>query len=320
MKELDKEAMSSAIKEMISFGGIEILEDEDRFQAFIKDVLNNSIHITEQHMLIMFVKTGMGRELVRAFEKSPEEQDRTLILVSNRLEYEYGFGRTWCDHVLDAVTCALGWNRDSLAESGSMTFGAYKWKVLCKEKGMVLLLTEELTDIGIPYNREIGETSWAGCSLRRWLNSDFLARFNREQQERILSRRVRAESNQWYHTAPGNPTEDKVFLLSISEVIQYLGDSGSLGLRPENRWIDSFDPEGKSCAIDDGFNTARCATYKNESTWWWLRSPGKSESRASYVNAEGIIFLNGETAFDDGGTSCVGVRPGIRPAIWLRKG
>jgi hypothetical protein len=189
--------------------------------------------------------------------------------------------------------------------------------VLRVKEQTALLIAEEITDIGIPYNRDFGEVSWETSSLRNWLNTEFVKRFTPAQQKKILAKRIRSENNPWYHTDAGAQTDDKVFLLSVTEVVRNFGDSGQLKFRPKNAWLDWTD--GLSCAIDDSYNDARRATHRGDATWWWLRSPGDSRSKAAYVNAVGIIFLNGELAGDDGGKNCGGVRPGLRPAIWLQQ-
>ena len=197
-------------------------------------------------------------------------------------------------------------------------FGKYMWRVLDVEGETALLLADEMTDLGIPYEKEFGDVSWEKSWIREWLNSEFLQRFSQEQQSKILSRKMEAEDNPWYHTPAGIPTEDKVFLLSIREVVHNFGDSGALDLRPKNSWKYGSS-DGVPCAIYDEYNDARRATYKGQKTWWWLRSPGEVNSQAAYVNADGIILLNGALVGEDGGTSPAGVRPGVRPAIWIQQ-
>nr|AGS52498.1 hypothetical protein [uncultured bacterium contig00005] len=86
-------------------------------------------------------------------------------------------------------------------------------------------------------------------------------------------------------------------------MIQYFGDSGQLGNRPEG-----------ATAIDDEYNTARIATNGNGSVVSWrLRSPGARNSQAAVVNSDGTIRISG----DDVGSS-YGVD--IRPAMWVNLG
>jgi hypothetical protein len=119
--------------------------------------------------------------------------------------------------------------------------------------------------------------------------------------------------NRWYGTDGGNSTKDKVFLLSIEEVIKYFGDSGDLANRKGWywNWEDSQDElrDGKGYYINDQHNSGRVAKSNNIGYWWWLRSPGYHQYDAAGVNDDGSIFLNGYHADYPSG--------GVRPALWL---
>jgi hypothetical protein len=347
MKILNSGAMSSAIKEVVSLCGIEVLADANMFQAAIRDFMFSNTFCTEQQLLIFSVKIGIGEELLKATKDSVTDRKRVLLLANDLLTVEYGFLQSRSDSILEAFSLALGWSKADAPKSirsspdsqkpksivtsddhegkqrfvkgAVVSFGNYQWRVLYVRENLALLLSDEITDIGIPYNRDLRDVSWRESSLRVWLNSEFLNRFSPAQQKKILSRQIRAENNPWYDTDAGKPINDKVFLLSITEVVRNLGNSGQLRARPKHLCADGTSQCGLVCSIDDKYNKARIATYKDETTWWWLRSPGDSKSKAAYVNADGVIFLNGELVADDGGTSCVGVRPGVRPAIWIQQ-
>ena len=64
MKSLDIDAMSNAVKKVIALCGIDVLADEKRFQAAIRDFLYSSALATEQQLLIFSVRVGIGRELL----------------------------------------------------------------------------------------------------------------------------------------------------------------------------------------------------------------------------------------------------------------
>lgn len=348
MKNLDTDAMCNAIKNVLSLCGIDVLADASRFQAAIRDFMFSNSLNTEQQLLIFAIRIGIGDELLKAVKKSVSEQKRILIIADAILTVEYGFLKSRSDSILEAFGSALGWDKATiskvikpvpnapkqksaiekdkhivddgdLAKGSTLQFGRYKWRVLFVKGKTALLLADEITDIGIPYNKVFGEVSWEDSWIREWLNTEFLRRFSKTQRGKILPRNVRAEPNPWYHTDAGSQTNDKVFLLSISEVVRNFGDSGQLKHRNEKLRVEGTSSDDLSCAIDDKFNSERKAMYKDESTWWWLRSPGDSKEKAAYVNAEGLILMNGDLVADDGGTSCVGVRPGVRPAIWIRQ-
>ena len=56
-----------------------------------------------------------------------------------------------------------------------------QWLVLAEEENALLCLSAAILDCQ-PYHREGGPATWAGCSLRRWLNQDFFfAAFSPEE-------------------------------------------------------------------------------------------------------------------------------------------
>lgn len=352
MKSLNKEMMTDAVKKIVCLCGIAIITDTNRFQAAINDVMCSNSLNTERQLLIFAVRIGVGEKMFKGVGQSVNVQKHMLINAYTMLTVEYGFTRKRSRNLLEVFAMALGWNKEEVVqyicsldeeisnenvlrerhsnskdkkESGKFVkgtvipFGRYMWRVLHVEEKMALLLTDEITDIGIPYNKELEATSWEKSWVRRWLNTEFLQRFSKRQQKRIVMRWIRADANPWYQTDAGNPTLDRVFLPSVLDIIRDFGDSGQFQNRPEDIGKDVADFDRLACVIDDQYNERRKAVYKGEETWWWLRSPGDSQYKAMYINADGIIFLNGELVIDDGGPSCVGIRPGIRPAIWLRE-
>jgi hypothetical protein len=149
-----------------------------------------------------------------------------------------------------------------------------------------------------PYNTTNADVTWATCTLRTWLNNGFLNEFtSQEQAEIALTTNVNG-NNQWFGTAGGNTTQERIFLLSLSEVVKYFGDSGQLANRP-----------GASFYIDDVYNSERIAKYNGSAAYWWLRSPGIYSTDAAYVSTGGDVSVYGD-----------GVNYGhlgVRPALWL---
>jgi hypothetical protein len=188
-------------------------------------------------------------------------------------------------------------------------FGSYDWRVLDVQGDNALLISNDITHVNIKYNETESEVTWENCTLRTWLNKDFLHTFSKEEKSQIVSTTNTNENNQWYHTPGGNRTLDKIFLLSISEVIEYFGDSGALEYRPKNNWMD----RSISYAIDDQYNVERIANYHDLNAWWWLRSPGNLSWCASLVYADGIVDLMGISNFDGDFSS-----GGVRPALWVK--
>ena len=114
------------------------------------------------------------------------------------------------------------------------------------------------------------------------------------------------------YTPGGNNTMDRVFLLSIDEVLQHFGDSGYVAkganMGPFERAF--VNPSGSNVTlqsqIHDQYNEARMTTGPGIYSWW-LRSPGGKPSFAAVVN-HGALTIMG---------NAVDRNFSVRPALWL---
>jgi len=216
---------------------------------------------------------------------------------------------------------------------GKIRFGKFDWYVLDKQDGKALIITEKVIEKR-PYHHKECEITWEMCDIRQYLNGEFYNSFNADDRERIIEVTNENPDNPWYGTSGGNPTTDKIFLLSIDEVINYFGDSGQIKTRymyPNCDWCkDEFLPW-----IDDQYSIARRAVDDNGIVQWWrLRSPGAKSWRVAAVSGfcgdgfdqggltlGGGDFLNedGHFVYDGSGelTDIQGLN-GVRPALWLR--
>ena len=187
---------------------------------------------------------------------------------------------------------------DLTVGQNNVEFGPFIWQVLDVQDGKALLITKDIVEKAV-YHEKYESVTWETCTLRSYLNGEFLENnFSDEEKSKILEVTNTNPDNQWFETSGGNDTQDKVFLLSTEEVVQYFGDSGQLnGGQQEHHYN-----------VDDKFNSDRIAQYDDENIWWWLRSPGNSSKFAATVTHKGIIEVGGyfvQTEF------------GIRPAIWI---
>ena len=151
-------------------------------------------------------------------------------------------------------------------------------------------------------------TTWEKCTLRAWLNDEFLRMaFTSKEQMSILLTIIDNSNYQSYSgwdTDNENDTQDKVFLLSYAESRHYLGVS-----------YDPIYKNTQSRVAPTAFAISRGAyvsgitkTADNTAAgWWWLRSPGRVSSDASRVLDVGTLSLGGID-------SSVG---SIRPALWI---
>lgn len=171
-----------------------------------------------------------------------------------------------------------------------------EWRVLAKEDGRILLITDKAIDCQ-QYNATYTGTTWEKCSLRKWMNESFLNdAFSYNECKQIQKTNVSAEKNPIYTTIPrGNATADKVFLLSITEVEKYF-----------------ISDESKKCVPTDYAIANNAYIYREgelTTCYWWLRAPGDSQNFAACVNADGSIRYSGCHIDSDD--------IGVRPAMWV---
>lgn len=123
------------------------------------------------------------------------------------------------------------------------------WRVLEKKDNRLLVISECGLDC-LPYQEEFEEVVWGNCTLRKWLNDDFLHQaFSVEELAMIPSVTVNADENPENSTDPGNPTEDKEFLLSIPEAERYFKDDRDRLCRPtEYATGKGCDTVGEKCS------------------------------------------------------------------------
>lgn len=177
-------------------------------------------------------------------------------------------------------------------------FGNYngntEWIVLDKYDGKLFLLSKYVIE-SRKYNKKKTGITWETSSLRRWLNDDYInCAFNEHERKALMETHIITEDydeetiyGSHRYTDGGNPTDDKVFLLSDSEVGEYLSGSDRVATT----------------------NTGMPAA-------WWLRNPGFGCFRyvyydGSYMYADMNID---DWDIDDGVEYLSG---GVRPAMWI---
>lgn len=171
-----------------------------------------------------------------------------------------------------------------------------EWLVLARDGDKALLLSKYALDHQsfMPFYEPVTEPfTWESCSLRQWLNSTFLnAAFSAEEQRRLLTTTV--------ITAPGgrkgseNPftTEDRVFLLSDTEVYAYFSSEAAT-VTDYTAYALSEDP------------WAGNATVPAPAIWWLRTTDGGNHPDSVYTRGgvgEGARSYEGEY---------------VRPAIWV---
>jgi hypothetical protein len=171
---------------------------------------------------------------------------------------------------------------------GHIWFGGMLWRVLDIQDGKALILSEYSVR-GVSHNVRVPNATWESSQVRRQLNNDFIEQnFTDEEKGRIAETIVVTSDNMHYGTSGGGDTTDRVFLLSIEEVIQYLSD-------PHDRMLH--------------FARRREGNMEHRASQWWLRSTGAYTVHGAFVGTRGEV-----------NTAGLGVNSStisIRPALWL---
>ncbi len=165
-----------------------------------------------------------------------------------------------------------------------------EWIVLdYDEKEHKALLLSKYGLVAKSYNMDYMDITWEECSLRTWLNGEFLqSAFSSKERAAILKTAVDNSKNQGYgewKTDGGNNTQDHVFLLSYAEANRYL-DVTRDNYQNERSRIAPTD-----YAIAQGAWTSNdyLTYYGKLAGFWWLRSPGYLQSSPAVVDAGGYL-------------------------------
>ena len=142
-----------------------------------------------------------------------------------------------------------------------------EWIILAKDDNKMLVISDKAIDCK-PYNTSSANITWETCSLRNWLNNDFInSAFSATEKTMISSVKVSADKNPDYDTDAGNDTEDKVFLLSIEEANRYF----------------KYDSE-RQCVSTEYAKANGAYTYEIDGAsncFWWLRSQGGYSNKSA---------------------------------------
>jgi len=214
------------------------------------------------------------------------------------------------------ASCSSSESQVEIIDVGStIDFGGYDWRVLYVQGDRALIITENVVRTRA-FHDTAEDVTWATSDIRHYLNGEFFDNFSVADSARISETTLVNNDNQWFLVPGGADTTDKIFLLSIEEVVQHFGDSGMFesGIDPNERTQGFiFDPDIFGIygwGIHDQYSNARIAANEaGEVLWWWLRSPGMSTHNVAGVFYEGYLLLNNILA-----TSITG---GVRPALWL---
>ena len=149
---------------------------------------------------------------------------------------------------------------NKLIEVGdTIQLGKIDWIVLTIDDGKALLLSDKIIETKA---FDSISNDWENSEIRKYLNGAFYdTKFNNQEKKKIAETRLTTENQ--------NRTDDKIFLLSVEEVNEYMGDNAHLNMR--------------NAKIAENIET-------KDTWWWWLRSPGFENYETAYVEEDGNIY------------------------------
>lgn len=156
-----------------------------------------------------------------------------------------------------------------------------EWIPLAEENGSVLLLSRHILDV-VPYNVKYTDMTWEACSLRAWLNGEFLdAAFTDAERQAILLTNVDnspAQRAPKSVTDPGAETQDYIYVLSYAEAAAFLSSENARRSAPTDYALARGALSNIGCRVDG-----------RASGLWWLRSSANRRYRVSVVYSSGAL-------------------------------
>ena len=188
----------------------------------------------------------------------------------------------------DIVTYG-NYEQDGFYSNGEETI---EWIVIARDRDNHALLLSRYCLDALPYNEDGGDVTWEDSSIRAWLNGEFLeSAFGGDPNGFICTAECKTKDGR-SGTDGGENTTDRIFLLAVDEVTQYLPKESS-----------------RRAPITEYAKEQGAEYDKNGNGWWWLRTPGKTQDMAAGVHTAGGVNYDGRDV--DRTDLC------IRPALWL---
>lgn len=183
-----------------------------------------------------------------------------------------------------------------IIEFGTIENEPIEWEVVDTKGDRILVVSCEglFSDF---YNMHQGMCTWESCTLRSDLNSDYYDLwFTEEEKEKIFETHLENPDNTLYGTDGGHTTRDRLFILSVDEVLKY------------------FPEQDDRKLMGAGYLSRGSSAYNP----WWVRNPGKDINSALYVDEDGVVSYENSMDMEMGvGTALAGYFM-VRPAMWIK--
>lgn len=253
------------------------------FVAVVLLITNVIVPNNQYKEAVALMEAGQYEEAIAAFEALDGHKDSEVKVTEIYREYILKPA-----NVGDCL--AFGkYEQDNDTANGAEKI---EWLVLDKQDDKLLVISKKALDCK-PYGiTTFDGITWCTSTLRKWLNKDFVnTAFSTKENAMIPWVKVSADKNPEYDTDPGVSTQDKVFLLSITEAKKYFSSDSERECTPTDY------------AVAQGVFTA----YSGASCDWWLRTPGEEGRLVATCN--GDFYEHGSLVWSDD--------VAVRPAMWI---
>ena len=278
---------------------LEIKSDKERIRSLKEKLLS------EEENKGGFLSIELLNKEISQMEERINVQNRILTEISGVVDsYEIRKELSCYAYGEQLLSNYSSYFDDLIEVGGCIKFGSYQkektggkedieWLVLDVEDNKALVISKYALDCK-SYNAKDIDVTWETCSLRKWLNNEFInSAFSVDENAMIPMVTIFADKNPKYGTNPGKATQEQVFLLSIVEVNKYFNADSAKRCKPTD------------FAVANGAYLNR----DNSNCYWWLRSPGEYQNKAAVVCTDGIIYESGSYDY--------AVNRGVRPAMWI---
>lgn len=195
----------------------------------------------------------------------------------------------------------------------TVTFGTYEqnnnysdgnenieWVVIDKQEDKIMVVSKYII-AGQPFNTtNEGHISWENCTLRKWLNNDFLNEAFSDAEKKLITDTTIFSTEYLAHSTTDYSTTDKIFLLSENERNMLSSVDALKGIVTESV-IALFSDAANS-------DVANINPSNFEPLWWlrttWEDADDSCASVVCRVDYDGWIYAVEENA-------------GVRPAMWI---
>ncbi len=261
-------------------GKEDVVDNNDEKSEVIDNVEDKEVGQSDVEDSTDFLTTDVNEHVQPDIENNKDDE----YIKNNVLDYKIG----------DYITFG-SYEQDNNIDNGKEEI---EWLVLDTQGGKALVISKYALD-SQTYNTVLIDVTWETCTLRQWLNNEFLNKaFTESEKDMISSVSVPAGHNDEYNIDGGKTTQDKIFLLSIEEAYEYFGSD-------EERLC-----EPTAYAV---YNGVYLNTGNNLYGCWYLRSPGSNLCRAAYVKSD----LVDNCSVVEYGTEVNNTEKAVRPAMWI---